>query len=288
MAVLLWLLALGYAAGSMPPQDLPPPATNAAAVVVMDPASRVIYHEKNADVQRVPASIQKLLTAMLVIQRGDLDQQVEVSASDTQVEPSKLWLQAGQQYTRRQLLEAILVKSANDAALALARDHSGSITKFAEAMNAKAWKLGCRNSHFVNPHGLTAERQYSSARDLSLIAAAAYYDTLIRSIVAMRELEFRYHDGRTKTFKNTNKVMLAAEFCNGMKTGYTRAAGYCLVSSGSFGGRDLLCVLLGAGEDSVWNDSHDFLAWGLGIRVIKEAPAPATASVVDAAQRPDG
>ena len=252
------------------PLDLPPPDSGAAAVIVVDPATGMILHEKNADARRVPASTQKLLSALLIVDRGGLDEMVRISAADTRVVPSKLWLQAGQRYTRRQLLEALLVKSANDAAMALARDHSGSVDGFAAAMNERAWQLGCRNSRFVNPHGLTADRQYSSARDLSLIAQAAYAEPTIREIVGRRSIDFEYDGGAAKSFENTNKVLLESRFCTGMKTGFTTAAGYCLVASGQVGARELLTIVLGAGAGEVWRDSHRLLTWGLGIRVRRE------------------
>lgn len=249
------------------PTDLPPPESEAASLYVFDPDTGAVFLERDADARRAPASTQKLLTALLVVERGGLDEPLTVTAEDTRVVPSKLWIQAGQTYTRGQLLEALLIKSANDAAMALARDHSGSIPAFAEAMNRRAWALGCRNSRFINPHGLTASQQYSSARDLAKIAMAAHRDETIRRLVARRSLDFTFDGGQTKSFKNTNKVLLRTDFCTGMKTGFTRAAGHCLIASGHHGGNRLITIVLGADSNSVWADSHDLLAWGLGIRV---------------------
>jgi D-alanyl-D-alanine carboxypeptidase (penicillin-binding protein 5/6) len=105
--------------------------------------------------------------------------------------------------------------------------------------------------------------QYSSARDLSIIARAAYANSTIRSIVCLPQLVFRYANGRTRELENTNKVLKRLPYCNGMKTGYTEAAGHCLISSGSRGGRDVIVVVLGDTKARVWRDSSALLSWGL-------------------------
>jgi hypothetical protein len=114
------------------------------------------------------------------------------------------------------------------------------VEAFAEVMNRRARELGAVHSHFVNPNGLPVPGQYSSARDLSIIARAAYANSTIRSIVCLPQLVFRYANGRTRELENTNKVLKRLPYCNGMKTGYTEAAGHCLISSGSRGGRDII------------------------------------------------
>ena len=125
------------------------------------------------------------------------------------------------------------MKSPNDVARCLARDSAGSIEAFAMVMNQKARELGATHSHFVNPNGLPIPGQYSSARDLSIIAKAAYANPTIRSIVCLPNLVFRYANGRTRELENTNKVLKRLSYCNGMKTGYTEAAGHCLIASGT-------------------------------------------------------
>ena len=120
-------------------------------------------YQKNADNHIQVASTQKLLTALIILRRGNLDGRLQIATPDTFVEPAKLGLRPGQSYTRRMLLSAMMVKSENDAAAALARDHSGSISAFAAAMNSTAWNLGAHNSHFANPHGLPAYRVFDRA-----------------------------------------------------------------------------------------------------------------------------
>ena len=131
-------------------------------------------------------------------------------------------------------------------------------------MNQRARQLGMTNSHFMNPNGLPAPGQYSTARDLSLVARAAYANPTIRSIVRMPRYVFRYTSGRTKELENTNKVLQRLPYCNGMKTGYTDAAGHCLISSATRpGGRDVITVMLGNSKARIWQDSAALLSWGL-------------------------
>lgn len=239
------------------------PKTRAAAVLVFDAISGQVLHEKNADSQRPPASTQKLLTALIIAETGDLDRPVTIRESDTWAEPVKLGFKVGDVYTRRQLLEILLVHSMNDVACALARDNAGSVAAFATKMNARAEQLGARNSNFVNPNGLPAKGQFSNARDMARIARAAYANRTIRSIVSIKMLDFRYANGQVRTFKNTNRVLREVPWCNGMKTGYTAAAGRCLIASGSLNGREVISVVLGDTSESIWKDSYSLLAWGL-------------------------
>jgi len=243
--------------------DLEAPRTRAAAVLVQDARSGEIFFEKNADAPRAAASTQKLLTALVVAEDGFLDRTVVVEPTDMQAEPVRLNIKAGEVYQRIELLRALLVKSPNDVARCLARDNAGSIELFADKMNAKARSLGATHSHFVNPNGLPMPDQYSTARDLAIIARAAYANDTIRSIVCLPQLVFRYANGRTRELTNTNKVLKQMPYCNGMKTGYTEAAGHCLIASGKIPGRDVIVVVLGDSSAGVWRDASALLYWGL-------------------------
>jgi D-alanyl-D-alanine carboxypeptidase (penicillin-binding protein 5/6) len=160
----------------------------------------------------------------------------------------------------------LLVHSVNDVARALARDNAGSVEAFADKMNTKAVELGMLHSHFVNPNGLPVPGQYSTARDMARLALAAYRSSTIRAIVSTKELAFQFNNGRVETFKNTNKVLSSLPYCTGMKTGYTEAAGHCLISSGSKNGREVITVVLGERDRSwLWRDSSALLAWGLSL-----------------------
>ena len=239
------------------------PKTSAASVIVVDANSGSILYEKNADQVRAPASTQKLLTALIVAETGFLDRPVTVQSVDTMCEPVKLGIKPGEVYQRMDLLRALLVKSPNDVARCLARDNAGSIDSFAEIMNRRALQLGALHSHFVNPNGLPVPGQYSSARDLAIIARAAYANPTIRSIVCLPQLVFRYANGRTRELENTNKLLRRLPYCNGMKTGYTDAAGKCLIASGTRPGKDVIVVVLGDSSGRVWRDASALLSWGL-------------------------
>jgi len=239
------------------------PSTRAASVMVIDARSGEIFYEKNADAPRPAASTQKLLTALIVAERGFLDRPVTIEPIDTLAEPVKLNIKPGDTYQRIDLLRALLVKSPNDVARCLARDSAGSVEAFAELMNEKARQLGATHSHFLNPNGLPNPGQYSTARDLSIIAKAAYANPTVRSIVCLPQLVFRYANGRTRQLENTNKVLKRLPYCNGMKTGYTEAAGHCLIASGARPGRDIIVVVLGDSKAGVWQDASALLSWGL-------------------------
>ena len=239
------------------------PSTRAASVIVVDARSGEILYEKNADEVRPAASTQKLLTALIVTENGFLDRQVTVQQVDTFAEPVRLNIKPGDSYQRIDLLRALLVKSPNDVARCLARDNAGSVEAFAEVMNGRARQLGATNSHFLNPNGLPVPGQYSTARDLSLIARAAYANPTIRSITCLRTLVFRFANGRTRELENTNQVLKRLPYCNGLKTGYTEAAGHCLIASGTRPGRDIIVVVLGDSKSGVWQDASALLNWGL-------------------------
>ena len=129
-------------------------------MLVVDVATNYNLYAKNADTRRAVASTQKIITALCVLDAGDIDKTITITSYDTRCEPTKLYLKPGEKYTRRELLKVLMVKSANDVARALARDVGGSVEGFAKIMNRKCAQLGMRNSRFVNPHGLTEPNQY--------------------------------------------------------------------------------------------------------------------------------
>ena len=250
---------------AVPMQTVPAsiPKTTANSVIVINVSNGQVLYEKNADAIRAPASTTKLLTGLIVAESGSLDRTVTVQQTDTLAEPVKLNIKPGDTYSRIDLLRALLVKSPNDVARCLARDNAGSIEAFAEKMNQRAFAIGARNSRWVNPNGLPDARQYSTARDLSAIARVAYANPTIRSIVCLPKLNFRYANGRTRELESTNKLLTRLPYCNGMKTGYTEAAGKCLIASGSRPGKDIIVVVLGDSHSGVWKDAGALLAWAL-------------------------
>ncbi|MBP7948284.1 MAG: D-alanyl-D-alanine carboxypeptidase [Verrucomicrobiales bacterium] len=236
-----------------------PPEIRAASYILLDARTGATLASRNADTIRPVASTQKILTALVVLDAGGLDRTVRVQTSDIRVEPTKLGVRPGEAYSRRELLYAFLVKSANDAANVLARETAGSIPAFAARMNAKARSLGATRSRFANPHGLTASGNASTARDMARIAMAAYRHPVIRDIVRRKYLGFH---GRQ--LKNTNNLLGSMPECNGMKTGYTVAAGRCLISTAHNGRRDVILVQLGTKTRYIWDDARAMMSWGLG------------------------
>mgnify|MGYP005845688599 CR=1 FL=1 len=238
-----------------------PPIYARSAILIDARTGRTLY-QKNADATGPVASTQKLLTALLVMEDGDIDRMVRIAREDTLVKPTKLGLRVGETYSRRALLAAMMVKSQNDAAAALARAVSGSEAAFADAMNRRAWELGARSSRFVNAHGLPAS-QYSTARDMARIAWKAYREPYLRELMATKFYTFTYNSGQTKSLENTNKLLGKFAPANGMKTGYTIDSGRCLVASASAGGREVILVQIGSRTEYIFSDAERLLTWGL-------------------------
>ena len=253
----------------VPLQAAEVPEITAKSAILLDANTGKVLYSKNDDAQRPVASTQKLITALIVAETGDLDKSVEIEATDTNCEPTKINVKPGQSYTRLQLLNALLVKSGNDVARTLARDNAGSINAFADKMTQRVRSLGGTNSNFENPNGLPAQGQYSTARDMARVARMAYRNPTLREIMKTRYYNFRYSSGNVVPLRNTNRVLRTYSFCNGMKTGYTDLAGHCLISSGSYNGRDVIAVMLGCTKARIADESAKLLAYGLSIPTSK-------------------
>ena len=253
-----------------PPQSWNGPAAPAVYgryAAVLDGETMQFYHKKNAEDRTPVASTQKLVTALVVCHEGDLDRLVEVPREVYDVEPTVVGVKPGEKYTRRQMLTALLVKSGNDIAATLAIDNAGSIEAFAEKMNTFAKYIGMTDSNFVNPHGLPASGQYSTARDIAIAAYEAYQVPDIREMVNKPTYEFVFNSGDVRMLYNTNKVLTSFEGCNGMKTGFTYAAGNCLVSSATVNGNDRISVVIKSARPQVWEDSKKLLQWSLDLEM---------------------
>lgn len=251
--------------GGASPLATDPPNITAKAAILVDAQGRVLF-EKNADSRLPSASTQKLLVGLLVAERGNLSGTVTIETPDTWAEPTVIGLKPGEVYTREQLLKAVLIRSCNDIARALGRDHSGSEAAFVAAMNAKARQLGMTNSYFTNSNGLPSPPgQYSTARDLARLGLASLRNPTVREICGTKSYLFRFPNGTTRTLSNTNQVLKHFPHCTGLKTGYTNAAGRCLVSSASANGRTVVAVILGSTSPTVWQESEALLRYGLGM-----------------------
>lgn len=244
------------------PDDPGDIALVAKGAIVLDAFSGTPIFEKNARQRFYPASATKILTALLVIEAGDLDRPVVIEPEDAQVEPSAVYLRAGERFTRRELLYALLLKSANDAAQALARDNAGSIAAFAEKMTLRARQLGATDSHFMNPHGLHHPEHYTTPRDLALIARAAMQQPVFRQLVATESHPWTGANG-TVQLKNHNKMLWNFPGCTGLKTGYTLRAQHVLVSSALRNQREVICVVMHSDKPGKWSDSSLLLSYAL-------------------------
>jgi len=255
----------------------------AQSAAVVDSYSGDFLFAKNENAKQYPASSTKILTALIVIESGDLDHLVTVDLADTKVEPSSLGLKPGEQYTRRQLLFGLLLKSANDVAMALARDNAGSVSAFAEKMNLRAAQLGATFSHFANPHGLHDPNHYTTAHDLVLIGRAAMQQPLFREIVSTVYYTWRAPSGQIDQLRNHNRLLRHFAGCNGLKTGYTRIAQQVLVSSALRGGHEVISVVLHTDKPGIWDDSKALLSYGL---IKLGCPADAIVDTTDRTEEP--
>ncbi len=233
------------------------PSIGCKAAYLADPESGKVFFEKNAHDKMYPASTTKILTALLVLENCDVNETVTVSQNAIAMVPegySTAGLQAGETFSVKVLLQALLIPSANEAAYALAEHVSGSVAAFAEACNARAKELGCETLHFVNPNGVHDPNHYCSAYDLFLIAKECQKYKVFNKIVSMTEFTVpttKLHKKNDRTYPNTNAMLLPSSSdyyypcCTGIKTGHTTPAGECLVSSSSKDDLDLICVVLG-------------------------------------------
>lgn len=238
------------------------PEIRAASAIMIDAVSGKTLYEKSPDRKMPVASTQKLLTAIEVIEEGGLDRSATVSVWDEMQPPTKLYLRTGDHYRKRDLLAAMLVSSANDAASVLAGSAHGSYGDFIANMNRKARDLGAKNSLFLNPHGLDFDGQYSTARDTAIIAYHAYRDPLIRYYASLRDVPFCHNDGRTDLLQNTNMLLYQwPAYFNGLKSGYTDRGGKCLVATSKYKGTETIIVMLASTPEEIFRDADRLIKW---------------------------
>jgi len=269
------------------PGDTPEaPRITAEAAVVVDMDTGKILYSRNADKQLEMASTTKIMTAILILESLPLDQKVKVPGAAVRAAGSVLGLHRGETFTVEQLLYAMLVPSANDAAITLAVAEAGSVKAFVAKMNARAGEMGLTNTHFVNNCGLHAANHYSSAKDMAKIASYAMRDPVFRRIVSTREYTLPHAGGAApRLIKTSNELLEDVDWVNGIKTGSTPWAGYCLVSSATKDGLTLISVVLGAKDQNTREaESKALLTYGFercrlkklvdGGAVIADVPAP--------------
>ncbi len=235
------------------------PGISASSAILINADTGECIAAYNADAKRGMASTTKIMTAIVAIENGDLDKKVTVPNAAIGVEGSSLYLKQGEQMTLRELLYGLMLQSANDAAEAIAILVGGSVESFAAMMNQKANDLGLTDTHFTNPHGLADDNHYTTARELALISAYALKNDTFREICSTRKTTIPATDG-VRWLINHNKMLSMYSGVYGVKTGFTKATGRCLVTAAERDGVNLVAVTLNAPND--WNDHRALLDFG--------------------------
>lgn len=234
----------------------------AKAAVVMDvETGRVLYKQNSS--QKLPmASTTKIMTVIMAIESGRLDEVVEISRNASIQEGSSVYLREGEKIKLEDLLYAIMLRSGNDASVAVAEHLCGSVEKFAELMNEKARSIGAYNTNFTNPHGLPDDNHYTTAYDLGLITCYALRNEKFAEIVSTKKKTIPGPPGENwnRVLTNKNKMLWQFDGGDGVKTGYTKKAGRCLVASATRNDWQLVSVVLNCGD--MWNASAQLLEYG--------------------------
>ncbi|MBR7184062.1 MAG: D-alanyl-D-alanine carboxypeptidase [Clostridia bacterium] len=259
--LLCLLLTAGLFGVPVSADNSSPPAVSAACAVLIDADSGRVIWQKNADTRHAMASTTKIMTALVAMQNAALDCMVSVDPAAVGIEGSSVYLYAGEQLTMEDLLYAMLLESANDAAAAIAIAVSGSIEAFAEQMNRTAAELGLSDTHFTNPHGLWDEAHYTTAAELARITMHALRLPAFRTIVSTYKTTIPLNQTEgTRLLINHNKMIKLYAGAIGVKTGFTRKSGRCLVSAAARDGVTLIAVTLDAPDD--WRDHTAMLDYG--------------------------
>lgn len=237
------------------------PAVSAQSAVLMLSDGKTVIYNKEANLSLPMASTTKIMTALVALKLASPDTLITVDPIAVGTEGSSVYLIAGERLTLEQLLYALLLESANDAAVAIAVSLSGSVEAFSEEMNRYAEALGLADTHFENPHGLDHEEHRTTAMDLARIACAAIENPLLRTIVSTRKTTIPHPAADTvRLLVNHNKLLRLYDGCIGVKTGYTQRSGRCLVSAAERDGVTLVAVTLNASDD--WEDHTRLLDYG--------------------------
>ncbi len=265
-----------------------PPDVTASSAVVMDVASGRILLAKDADRQLAPASLTKVMTCLLALEAGGLDETVEITDTAASVGGSSVWLGAGEKQTLRSLLYGLMLRSGNDAAEAIAEHIAGNAGDFALLMNRRAVEIGATATHFRNPHGLPEPGHRTTAADLALIVREALLRPDFRQIVATRRYVIPW-PGQPwdRAVYNENRLLWLYPGADGVKTGWTEEAGRCLIGSATREGWQLVAVVLDAPE--MWTDVTQLLDWAFSsfrrLELYRAGDEVARARLAGAAER---
>lgn len=277
LACVLAVPRLAVAAGSVP-------VTVAKSAIVIEASTGKVLYSKNVDERRYPASTTKMMTLIVALERANLNEMVTASANAADTEGSSLSLTAGEKLKMLDLLYGTMLVSGNDATVAIAEHIAGSVAKFAVLMTEKAHAIGAVNTNFTNSSGLPDPNHYSTAADLAKIAAYGYKNPMFTRIISTQHITLPWqgkdHD---RDLYNENKLLWIYEGGNGVKTGYTDAAGRCLVSGANRDGVQLVAVVLDS--DFMWDDSIKLLDYGFSqikpVKFVSKGDILKTLRVVD-------
>lgn len=240
---------------------IPPPTVSAESAVLIDLESRAVLFEHNMSKRLGMASTTKIMTALIAAERSELSELVKIPSEAIGVEGSSIYLSHGEALTMEELLFALLLQSANDAATAIAIAVAGSVEAFADMMNDRAAQMGLEDTHFTNPHGLYDEEHYTTAYDLAIISAHALENETISRIFATYKATLPItSESQKRVLVNHNKLLRLYRGTIGVKTGFTKRTGRCLVSAAERGGLTLVAVTLNAPND--WRDHMGMLDFG--------------------------
>jgi D-alanyl-D-alanine carboxypeptidase (penicillin-binding protein 5/6) len=243
-----------------------PPILDCPSYLLVDADTGDIICGKNIHEIRAPASTTKMMTALLALELGDPNDLVTFSYRADAEPGASLGVNEGEQIPLADLTCAMLVKSGNDAAVAIAEHIGGSVEGFCDLMNARAEQLGMRDTFFANPNGMPDDRHHSTAFDLSLLAREAMTHPEIREWTSMTEVRFdQFGDREDVTFESTNHLLDLFPLCNGIKTGFTNAAGFCLVGSATWRDKTLIGIVLGCGRNEQWPQAIELFDYGFSL-----------------------
>ncbi len=236
---------------------------NASGYVLMDADSGKILKSYGENKAMPMASTTKIMTCIIALEEKTLSDEVVIPKEAVGIEGSSVYLSKGEKLTLEDLLYALMLESANDAAVAIAIYVGGDVEHFAEQMNRKAADLGMNQTHYVNPHGLPADGHYSSALDLAKLMQYALKNEAFRQISATKSHQIPAVGSGYRYLSNHNKLLRLYQYCISGKTGYTREAGRCLVTAAEQNGKSLICVTLGAPND--WQNHMDLYEYGFSL-----------------------
>ncbi|MHB8945867.1 MAG: D-alanyl-D-alanine carboxypeptidase family protein [Bacillota bacterium] len=263
-----------------------PPAVHADAAILMDLRTGQVLYSMRPDAREYPASTTKILTGIIALELGRLDDLVTVNDDVRKADGTSIYLEPGEQETLRDLLYAMFLNSANDAAVAVADYIAGNTTDFARLMNAVAAKAGATKSNFVNPNGLVDKNHYTTARDLALIARYAMHNPTFAAMVSTRTHDMPWPEkDDERHLYNQNHFLTRYEYATGVKPGYTTQAKDTLVASASKDGIDLVAVIMRANGGGIWTDAERLMDYGFAVaKKTVEAVPPGDGLVAAAAK----